>query len=95
MSETLTSALRHLTLLALGSLTGCSAITETAGAPHGIVQELPEPCDIRKLSQEQYRTCVEHTLCKIFSQHKTNQSERDEYYEQCVWRGGFNLGDGF
>jgi hypothetical protein len=44
MSKTLTSVLRHLTLLALGSLTGCSTSTEEARAPHKIVQELPEPC---------------------------------------------------
>jgi hypothetical protein len=93
---------RHLALLALVSLVRCSQTTEITGTGRGVEQEVPPPCDIPGLSQEQYRTCVAHTFCQVFTLKKITTGERkpddprnDADYKQCVRDRSFDPGSGF
>jgi hypothetical protein len=86
-------------LLALVSLVACSPTAEMADE---IPQYVPPPCDVPGLSQDQYRTCIEHLFCNNFVMRKITLGLRkvddprvDEEYRQCLKTGDWDPGPGW
>jgi hypothetical protein len=48
------------------------------------LQFLAPPCDIPGLTQEQYSTCMEHTLCYSMTLHITSALEKKWAYNGCL-----------
>jgi hypothetical protein len=66
------------------------------------IQYLPPPCDVPGLTQDQYRTCVDHLFCEDAAMHKVRTGERnpsdprvDEEYRQCLKKGDWHPGSGW